>query len=241
MTVNDPVEDAGRRTTRRPAAASWPWPGRWIPARVRAEKRVQRFLDAALELMQTASGKEFTVQEVVERSGQSLRSFYQYFAGKHELLLALFEEAVRADRGAARARRSPTRTTRSKRLHRFVVEYYRACRPAPTGRSAKPDPAGAMAEFAQQLLTAHPQRGVPGLQPARRPCSRRCSTSAAAAGVIRPEVRNRRMAGVILQAVMFNAFAATISGTPLDADDDAADELWQMVLHGIGTDARAEP
>src|SRR5215217_3329463 len=65
------------------------------PARVRAEKRVQRFLDAAMDLMDSADGKEFTVQEVVERSGQSLRSFYQYFAGKHELLLALFEESIR--------------------------------------------------------------------------------------------------------------------------------------------------
>src|SRR5688572_22637338 len=65
------------------------------PARARAEKRVQRFLDAAMELMDSTDGKEFTVQEVVERSGQSLRSFYQYFAGKHELLLALFEESIR--------------------------------------------------------------------------------------------------------------------------------------------------
>ena len=64
------------------------------PARLRAERRVQRFLDAALELMSSTSGKDFTVQEVVERSGQSLRSFYQYFAGKYELLLALFEESV---------------------------------------------------------------------------------------------------------------------------------------------------
>src|SRR5678815_4240788 len=63
-------------------------------ARTRAESRVQRFLDAATELMNDSSGKDFTVQEVVERSGQSLRSFYQYFAGKHELLLALFEESV---------------------------------------------------------------------------------------------------------------------------------------------------
>jgi len=38
------------------------------PARARAESRVQRFLDAALELMNTGSDKEFTVQEVVERS-----------------------------------------------------------------------------------------------------------------------------------------------------------------------------
>src|ERR1035441_11007398 len=66
-------------------------------ARVRSEGRVQRFLDAGFELLARAeSGKEFTVQEVVDRSGQSLRSFYQYFAGKHELLLALFDEAIRA-------------------------------------------------------------------------------------------------------------------------------------------------
>ena len=65
------------------------------PARVRAEKRVQRFLDAALDLMSDSDSKDFTVQQVVERSGQSLRSFYQYFGGKHELLLAVMEESVR--------------------------------------------------------------------------------------------------------------------------------------------------
>src|SRR3954464_621299 len=66
------------------------------PARVRAENRVQRYIDAALELMNDDPSREFTVQEVVERSGQSLRGFYQYFAGKYELLLALFEESVRS-------------------------------------------------------------------------------------------------------------------------------------------------
>ena len=63
-------------------------------ARSRAETRVQRFMDAALELVNRGSGTDFTVQEVVERSGQSLRTFYQYFDGKHELLLALFEESI---------------------------------------------------------------------------------------------------------------------------------------------------
>ena len=65
------------------------------PARARAETRIQRFLDAALELMSASPDREFTVQEVVERSGQSLRSFYQYFEGKYELLVALFEDSVR--------------------------------------------------------------------------------------------------------------------------------------------------
>src|SRR3954470_16700280 len=93
------------------------------PAHVRAEKRVQRFLDAALDLMQRAPDKEFTVQEVVERSGQSLRSFYQYFAGKHELLLALFEESVRSTSEHLREQVADE-STPSERLHRFAIDYY---------------------------------------------------------------------------------------------------------------------
>src|SRR5205814_7008586 len=123
------------------------------PARVRAENRVQRFLDAAIELMNSASDKEFTVQEVVERSGQSLRSFYQYFAGKYELLLALFEESVRS---TADELREVTAEVDGplERIHRFAVEYYRICQVTVTtkGRTTKKPPApAAMAESAQQL------------------------------------------------------------------------------------------
>src|SRR5215813_8591835 len=64
-------------------------------ARSRAEQRVQRFLDAALDLIDEKGTTDFTIQEVVDRSKQSLRGFYQYFDGKDELLLALFEETCR--------------------------------------------------------------------------------------------------------------------------------------------------
>ena len=57
-------------------------------ARSRAEVRVQRFLDAAFELMDEKGSTDFTIQEVIDRSKQSLRGFYQYFNGKDELLLA---------------------------------------------------------------------------------------------------------------------------------------------------------
>src|SRR6187397_261342 len=63
-------------------------------ARERAAVRVQQFLNAAREIIAEKGSTEFTVQEVVDRSKQSLRSFYQYFDGKHELLLALFEDAL---------------------------------------------------------------------------------------------------------------------------------------------------
>jgi AcrR family transcriptional regulator len=68
-------------------------------AKLRAEQRVQRFLDAAQAIITDTGSTDFTVQDVVNRSSQSLRSFYQHFDGKHELLLALFEDALRRATG----------------------------------------------------------------------------------------------------------------------------------------------
>ena len=47
-----------------------------------------------MELLDETGGLTFTVQDVVDRSKLSLRSFYQTFASKDDLLLALFEEYV---------------------------------------------------------------------------------------------------------------------------------------------------
>src|SRR5579864_1568459 len=116
VTVNEPL--AGAPATWREQAVARSLDA----ARARAEGRVQRFLDAALDLMNSSpTGKDFTVQEVVERSGQSLRSFYQYFGGKQELLLALFEESVRSTAELLRERLA-AEDAPLERLHRFVVE-----------------------------------------------------------------------------------------------------------------------
>lgn len=64
-------------------------------ARERAITRGDKFIKAAAELLRTTGKSDFTVQEVVERSGMSLRSFYHHFATKDDLLLALIEESVR--------------------------------------------------------------------------------------------------------------------------------------------------
>ncbi|MCV7151538.1 TetR/AcrR family transcriptional regulator [Mycolicibacterium pyrenivorans] len=60
-------------------------------ARARALARSSRFLATALELMQDSGRADFTVQDLIDRSNLSLRAFYQHFAGKEELLLALYE------------------------------------------------------------------------------------------------------------------------------------------------------
>ena len=73
-------------------------------ARQRAISRGHQFIAAAVELLRTTGKADFTVQEVVDRSGMSLRSFYQHFATKDDLLLALVEETVQQHVAAARSR-----------------------------------------------------------------------------------------------------------------------------------------
>ncbi|MHB8465807.1 MAG: TetR/AcrR family transcriptional regulator [Acidimicrobiales bacterium] len=205
-------------------------------ARARAESRVQRFLDAALDLMNTSpTGKDFTVQEVVERSGQSLRSFYQYFGGKQELLLALFEESVRTTAEQLRDRIADEQAP-LERLHRFVVEYYRLCRPVRKGKAAK-NPTRALAEFAQQLLTTQPAEAARAFAPLVS-LFEEVISDAVAAGRVRATIRHGTVAGIVLEAIMFNAFSTTIAGVSAESEvGDPAEELWELMLHGIGTPA----
>ena len=204
-------------------------------ARARAEGRFQRFLDAALELMNDGEpGKDFTVQEVVDRSGQSLRLFYQYFGGKHELLLALFEDSVRSTTDFLRDRIAEEPEAIS-RLHRFVVEYYRICRPGPGGSATGHlGNAWRMVDFAQQLLTSYPTEAALAFAPLVSLFGE-VLDEATAAGGIRPGLRRNAISGMVLEVIMFNAFSATISGTSIRVESvDPAEELWELILHGVG-------
>ncbi len=55
-------------------------------------ERVARNVAAARELATESGSAAFTVQQVVERAGESLKGFYRLFDGKDDLLLALLHE-----------------------------------------------------------------------------------------------------------------------------------------------------
>jgi AcrR family transcriptional regulator len=66
--------------------------------RTAAERSVDRGMNlirAATVVLDRSSGQDITVQEVADEAGQSLRTLYQYFESKDDLLLAVFEEAMR--------------------------------------------------------------------------------------------------------------------------------------------------
>lgn len=58
------------------------------------ESRSTRFMRSALAILGETGRTDFTVLEVVERSKTSLRSFYQHFSTKDELLLALVDKIM---------------------------------------------------------------------------------------------------------------------------------------------------
>src|ERR1700735_5381056 len=59
--------------------------------RARAQARTDRFVGAAMELMGESGNIAFTVQDVVDRSRMSIRTFYNFFASKDDLLVAVHE------------------------------------------------------------------------------------------------------------------------------------------------------
>ena len=126
---------------------------------------MQRFLDAAFELIDEKGTTDFTIQEVIDRSKQSLRGFYQYFDGKDELLLALFEETVReADR------RPPPSVVDAEsepldRLRAFTIRLHEWCEPDGTPRKRGSHNRRPISEFSVQLTVNHPERVKAAMAP----------------------------------------------------------------------------
>ncbi len=193
-------------------------------AKLRAEQRVQRFLDAAQALITKTGSTDFTVQQVVDASKQSLRSFYQHFDGKHELLLALFEDALRRAtdqiRAAATAQEDPL-----DRVRVAVQLLFELSRPAPAAHRPL------FTDFAPRLLISHPIE-VRGAHAPLLALLTELLTEAEEGGKLRTGVNPRRAAALTMQTVMFVAQSATVSDEE-DLPVLNADEVWDFCSRGF--------
>jgi AcrR family transcriptional regulator len=192
-------------------------------AKQRAEQRVQGFLDAAQQLLAERGTTDFTVQEVVDRSKQSLRSFYQHFDGKHELLLALFEDALSTS--AVEIREAvASETDPLGRLHLAVQWVYDQSRHDLAGRRPL------FSDFALQLMIKHPAQVATAHLPLLAVFTELVE-QAVEAGAI-PPGKPRRRASLVMQTVMFTAQSP---GVPVGSHTTqvTAEEIWQFCLGGI--------
>ncbi len=212
-----------------------PEPGTALPAPVSARfpdgmtvdpiidqtrSRRERFLDSARAIIAEKGSIEFTVQEVVDRSKQSLRSFYQYFDGKNALLLALFDEEMGLF--VERMREGTAAGEPLDRLRDTVLMLYDLC--APGRLSVQP----LFADFAQRLIVDQPD----DVSAAYAPVIEYIASivhDAAAADLLRPG-RPHRLATIVLQTATITA-GRTSGGQPISGD-----EVWEFCLHAIVPD-----
>lgn len=105
-------------------------------ARARAHARSDRFVKAATELLQERGGTDFTVQDVVDRSKMSIRTFYKYFAAKEDLLVAVYETVVAQEAVPRLKKRIDEHTDPLLRLRAYIeVLLELTARTGPGGRT----------------------------------------------------------------------------------------------------------
>jgi AcrR family transcriptional regulator len=193
-------------------------------AKLRAAQRVQRFLDAAQAIIIEKGSTDFTVQEVVDRSRQSLRSFYLQFDGKHELLLALFEDALSRSADQIRAA-TANHADPLERLKVAVELLFEVSRPDPTAKRPL------FTDFAPRLLVSHPAE----VKVAHAPLVALLAElmeEAGAAGKLRAGINPKRVAAMVMQTVMF---IAQSSGGSDEATVHpiTAGEVWDFCARGF--------
>jgi AcrR family transcriptional regulator len=203
-------------------------------ARAKAMSRSDRFIQAAIEILTETGRTDFTVQELIERSKTSLRSFYQHFSGKEELLLALFEEVIATSTSEWRTQVASSPDTLDA-LH-YVVEMVHAQAASQGGASIN----RALSVFHLQLAESRPAEYARVLAPLRE-LILELVKHGADDGTFRSDIDADTLATIMMQTIVgaahMHALGAEPTGEPIDTE-----QLWEFCLGGlIGGAAAKKP
>jgi TetR/AcrR family transcriptional regulator len=88
-------------------------------SRDRSLKQARVIIDAARRLI-SERGENFTTQDLIREAGVALQTFYRYFGGKDELLLAVLEDMI-AEACAGYKERAQALASPVDRLHSYVT------------------------------------------------------------------------------------------------------------------------
>ncbi|MGB3351549.1 MAG: TetR/AcrR family transcriptional regulator [Mycobacterium sp.] len=188
------------------------------------ESRASRFMRSALAILGETGRTDFTVLEVVERSKTSLRAFYQHFATKDELLLALVERIMADATERWRAEIGPMNSDDALR-----VLFERICAPA---ESTTQDSINrGLTYYNDHLLETRPKEFAKVLAPLHELVSdvlRRGITE----GVFRADLDVDTDAAIMMQTVLgalpMRELGAELNGIPIDGG-----HLYRFCLRGL--------
>jgi AcrR family transcriptional regulator len=192
----------------------------------RSVERLASFVQAARDLAAETGSSSFTVQQVVARSGQSLKSFYRYFDGKDALLLALIEEdcAVGALFLAEMVDRHTEPVDRVRAWVEGVFELM---------ASGEESYVAVLVREHRRLVEARPEEVEGALRPLLQLLIDDL-TLAMANGEMRP-ADPERDARTVFNLVLLYIHELVLAGRTADAVDEAAAYVWSFCWGGLST------
>jgi AcrR family transcriptional regulator len=196
-------------------------------ARARAQSRSDRLVATTIELMHEKGSTDFTMQDVVDRARMSIRTFYNFFASKDDLLVAVHETILASEVVPRLRRRCAKQTEPVKRLRAYIEGLFDLMSEDPAvsraltvyyNRLAETRPADLERAFEPQLaLVVELVRAV------------------AEAGQLRGDLDSDKAAQLLHETVL-----AVVHARILGSHSNrrlTADELWEFCAHGIGVQA----
>jgi len=200
-------------------------------AHARAHARSDRFVAAATRLLQDKGNTDFTVQDVIDRSKMSIRTFYKYFGSKEDLLVAVYQTVVAREAVPRLRERVDKQKDPLLRLKAYVESLVElTANTGPVGRmlvnyqnrlaESRPDDL-AMAMRPQFALLVELIGDIARTRPLRRDLT--------------VETAARLTHFTVLAAVHGRALGSE------GAADIPAKTLWQFCLSGMGIDVQSMP
>lgn len=188
------------------------------------DPRPKRFMKSALAILGETGRTDFTVLEVVERSKTSLRSFYQHFSTKDELLLALVDKIM-----AESTRRWCEDTAGLPAATALRVLIDRICTPPETTTQDKVN--RGLTNYNDRLAETLPREYSRVLSPVYE-LIKDIINRGIAEGVFRSGLNVDARAALIMQsslgAIRLQVLGAELSGVPVGADD-----IYDFCLSGL--------
>jgi AcrR family transcriptional regulator len=183
-------------------------------AGVDTEPRERRFMKSALAILGETGRTDFTVLEVVERSKTSLRSFYQHFSTKDELLLALIDKIMSE---STRKWREDTTGLESTAALRVLVD--RICTPAESSTQDRVN--RGLTDYNDHLAETLPREYARVLSPLHE-LIKDIINRGITEGTFRTDLDIDATAALIMQsalgAMRLRVLGAELNGVPIDAD-----------------------
>lgn len=193
-------------------------------ARDRARKRSDQFVTAALQILEESGDTDFTVQDVVDRSKMSIRTFYAFFEGKDDLLVALHATILQREVTPRLRARCEKESNPLLRIRTYIEAMFDLT--SNSNQASK-----ALTTFHYRLAEVRPADLEWALRPQLELVTE-LVTSAADAGCLQTPLSTEQAARLLHHSVL-SAIHGRIFGTD-STDPVTAEALWLFCAMGLG-------